>query len=273
MYEVTHLVQYLSFRVHETHDFNKSIIKAVDNYLDNQGGSDRPEIEMLEAVQNELSNYLGIFKTDNDNLETTLNNPRKSLLSETITSLNSTRNRIFGDLKRMVKIELNELQSEPAIIIYHEIEVIKNLGKKTMDEITSIFSVFINKMKTNEFKIHCTTLKLDSLLKKLEDTNTEFKDLVDKRKSEYDKIIYSSISSRKNCKTSYYNLIDYINSLVMIDKTTNYNELITNLNSLINPMNKEIRSRLNKSKKKEEPLDRPEIEIINKKEHTELNDK
>lgn len=273
MYEVSHLVQYLLFRVHETHDFNESIIKAVDNYLNNQGESDRPEIEMLEAVQNELTNYLNIFKTDNNNLETTLNNPRKSLLSETIASLSSTRNRIFGDIKRMVRIELNELQSESAAIIYHEIEVIKNLGQKTMDEVTSILSIFINKMKTDEFKTHCTTLKLDSILKKLEDTNTEFKDLVDKRKSEHDKIIYSSVPFRKKCKTSYYNLIDYINSLVMIDKTTNYNELVTNLNSLINPMNKEIRSRSNKSKKKEEPSDKPEIEIINKKEQIELNDK
>lgn len=256
MQSINHLVYYHIYKNAVLHEFLKSTIEIYESFL-NDGEGDHPVIESVNASKGNVSNYVSDLKSNYEDLVATLNVPRKFIISQNIIDGNKTCIRLFGDIKRIINVQLNNTKSEASVILNNQIRIYKNLSKMSYEEAASNITVFLKKMNTIEFKPLCTELKINDLLTKLATENQKVETLILERGEEKEKTVYSASPARSKCKTSYYNLIEYTNSMIQYNGSENYDTLTLKLNAIINPMNEASRAHF--KKKDDKPVIKSEV--------------
>lgn len=239
------------FRHEEIFTFMKMNIDVFSEFLKEE---DRPEINLLSTDKDLIKTLTDDLISKTDTYSSTLEVPRKFIESNDLIETNKIRIRLLGDIKKLVRMQYDNTPSEAAIILWNLIRIFKNMRSKNLNEVSGIITNLLTDLKSDIYKSHCTTLKLDSLITKLETENNKFIQLYSSRGYKKETTVINSVPSRKECHKSYQALIEYTNSLIVINREdTDLKLLATKLNAIVNPFNDEIRSRI---KKKE---DRPEI--------------
>ena len=105
MKTINKLVYANSLRIEEANVFINSSIDIFESYLNQGGGEDRPEIEMLSIQDENLSNYLNELKSYYNEFYSTLDVPIKLLETDELSIINKTRIRYVGDIKRIVMMQ------------------------------------------------------------------------------------------------------------------------------------------------------------------------
>lgn len=257
MKTINKLVYANSLRIEETNVFINSSIDIFESYLNQGGGEDRPEIEMLSIQDENLSNYLNELKSYYNEFYSTLDVPIKLLETDELSIINKTRIRYVGDIKRIVMMQNKSNPSESSKILWNYLSAIKNLNKKSFIEVTGHISNLLKELKLDDMNQHCTNLKITTLIQKLTEEQNAFIALYKKRGYTIETRVINSYPSKVKCLKKYAEIINYTNSMVIYNVDTNYDDLIDNMNALVNPMNTIMRSRYSFKKKED---DRPEIE-------------
>lgn len=253
MKTINKLVYAKAFRHEEINNFIKSTLEVYDNFLRED---DRPVIESARNGDVGLSSHVCNLKAKYSVFVSTLDVPVKVIESDEIYELNKKRIKTVGDVKKAIKLQYDNTQSEESSILWNRVRIMKNLRKLTMDEISGHITNLIKELNTISMAPLCKTLKIEGLITRLTTEQNRFEALYTKRSLLIEKRVINSKPSKYECVDSYKELIDYSNSLVKIDTNTNYDTLVDELNAIINPMNDKMHSR----KKKKD--DRPVIESV-----------
>lgn len=249
---IINLLMYVKrFRQEEIFTFMKMNIDVYSEFLNKE---ERTEINLLSTEKDLIKNYLDNLINRTNTYGSILKVPRKFIESDELSECNKIRVRICGDIKKLIRMQYDNTQSVASIILWNLFRIFKNMRQKNMNEISGIITNLLIDLKSDIYKDHCTTLKLDGMIAKLEDENNKFIRLYSSRGYKKETIVTNSVPSRKECQISYQTLIEYTNSLIVINHdNTDLKLLATKLNAIVNPFNDKIRSRMKKNK------DKPEI--------------
>lgn len=260
MLNIIHLVYPGRFTNSELVTFIKTSSDYTTAFI-NANTDDRPVIEMQSFDASGLSSFNNDLINKYNTYRKVLEIPRKHINSDQILIQNTIRIKIVGDTKKVIKLAYDNTKSEGSEIIWNLIRDYKNLRKKKMDDVTGEITKLLDALDTDTNKAYYTEIKVSNLIVKLKEANDKFETLYkDRDVYEVSNKKKSSIS-KKECIASFYTMVEYINSSIIATNTTNYDDLVVKLNSIIEPYNKNARSK----KKTKKDDDRPVITFAKKK--------
>lgn len=254
MKTINNLVYAKNLRNEEANVFINSVINVYDSVISED---DRPVIEMLNISDDQLKSHLQELKNYYKEFHSTLDIPLKLKETDELYLTNRLRIRTLGDIKRIITMQNNNNPSEASEILKTRLDLIKNLHKKLLIEITGHIQNLLKDLAAEEMATYCESLKISSLITKLISEENKFEELYKARGITAETRVVNSYPSKIDCMKKYMEIIDYSNSMIKYNTSNNYDELINGINAIVNPMNETMRSRY-KFKKKED--DRPVIE-------------
>lgn len=260
MKPIENLVYATSMSNEEANNYFKAILNVYELFLEEE--DDRPVIESISASTKNnvrtLGNYVDIMKDKYSIFIATLDIPSKLLESDEIYLLNKLRIQIIEDIKRAIRIYKNVNAGETADILWNRLHILKNLRKLTMDKISGHIYNLLKDTSTIEMAPLCEEAKIKPLLNKLDEMQKRFDMLYTERAKKIEVRVLNSQPSKFECIKAYKDVIDFSNSMIIYNSDKDYQGLIDELNSIINPMNKRLRTR-----KKKNDDDRPIISSEN----------
>lgn len=268
MLTIKHLVYPLSFKNSESITLYKTTSDYVTAFINANPDDDRPVIEMQAFNASGLKPFNNDLINKYDNYRKILEIPRKYINTDEILALNESRIKYFGDCKKVIKLAYDNTKSKGSEIIWNLIRDYKNFRIKKISDVTGEITQLLDALNTEKNIEYCSEVKVDTLLAKLKEINEKFETLYNERDIYEEKNKKKSLDAKKECISSFYKMVEYINSSIIASNTSDYDDLVTKLNSIIEPYNKMARSK-RKTKKDD---DRPVITFAKKKKVKEKND-
>lgn len=241
-----------------------TLFKTVTDYATafiNANTDDRPVIEVQLFNAGGLSSFNNDLITKYNTYCKVLEIPRKHINSDAILVQNITRIKIVGDIKKVIKLVYDNTKSNESEIIWNLIRDYKNFRKKNLDQVTGEITKLLDVLNTDTNKNYCTALKVNDLLTKLKEENDKFETLYKGRGIDNKVNKKDSRPAKKDCVASFYAMVEYINGYIIANNISDYDDLVTKFNSIIEPYNKSVRSK----KKNKKDDDRPVITFVREK--------
>ncbi len=252
MGSIANLVYGTRLHNEEASIFFKRVIDVVTSFEASAGGGDEdvPELMSVEAettkTELKLTDYLTDLKTSYTEFQSALSVPVKLVETAELERINNNRILVFGTLKKTIHMYKNTVGDDASIELWNQVRIVKNLHSMNMHKVSGVIQDLIDELKSEEMAALCKDKDIESTLTTLEEIQTEFEALYDKRANKVETRVIKATPYKIECLAAYKKMVEYLNSMVLYDSNTDYQELVDSMNAVVNPMNTMLRLRMTK---------------------------
>jgi hypothetical protein len=168
---------------------------------------------------------------------------RKSFLSQIKEIIDNARDTLIIGIKHLIKAGLRHFDkkkqeaAQRLKIVFDEYDKPVSITELSFDAATVTINNLLRELNGN-YVSDVQELELGPWLAELQAKNDEFENAVKSRNVEIsEKPDLHSVDIRKESDKAYKDIVTYINSLIVIDKETSYDQLVTELNTVIKRYN------------------------------------
>lgn len=252
MGSISHLVYGTRLHNEEASIFFKRILDVVTGFDEADSGDDGDIPELVSAddgaskTDPKLEGYIAELTARYADFQSALSVPVKLVETAELERINNSRIIVFGTMKKTIYMYKNTVGDEASIELWNQVRIVKNLHGMNMNKVSGIIHDLIEELKSEKMAALCKDKDIETTLATLEEIQKEFETLYDKRANKVETRIIKATPYKKECLVAYKKMVEYINSMVMYDTSTDYQTLVDGMNAVVNPMNTMLRLRMSK---------------------------